>query len=76
MEEALGSASRADVDRLSQSEHTTSGREDSQGPFRGSAGGPHGVYQGGKYLKLGGLADQYDLEQSHHTGRTERLSGR
>ena len=45
MEEALGSASRSDVDPLSQSGHTKGGCEHLQGPFQGSVCRPYGLYQ-------------------------------
>ena len=76
MEEAPGSASRADVDPLAQSGHPKGGCENLQGPFQGSVCRPYGLYRGGKYPRLGGLTEQHDLEQGPPTGCRERLSGR
>ena len=68
MEEALGSASRSDVDPLSQSGHFKGGREDPQEPFQGSVRCPYGFYQGRKYMRLATLAGQHDLEQGRPPG--------
>ena len=76
MGEALGSASRPDVDLLSQSRHSEGGCQDPQGPFQGSVCRPHGLYRGGKYTILGGLADDHDVEQGRPTNWRECLSGR
>ena len=75
MEENLLSASRSDVDSLSQSGYTKGGCKDPQGQFQGNARCPHGVYGGGTHLRLGGLADQNDLEQGRSIGGRDCLSG-
>ena len=74
VEEALGSASRTDVDPLPPLGHCKSDSEDSQGPLQGSAGCSYGMHRGGKYPTLGSLIDQHDLKQGRPTGWRECLS--
>ena len=76
MKEALGSASRFDMDPLPPMGHSKGGSEDSQGPLQGSAGCSYAMHRVEKHPKLGGLTDQHDLKQGRPTGWRECLSGR
>ena len=73
-QEAPGSASRTDLDPLSESGHSEGGCQDLQGPLQGNVGRPHTVYRGGKYTGFPGVADQHELEQRRPFGWRECLS--